>query len=160
MPATLDSSLVDQLVASVVDPLRAVLYPITGIRAYNVNLVRRRWSGPRRDMGTPTIVSDIRVSPPPKVSFENNREALHYEAESIGRTEEGECNLTEVSLQYSESDLTGSPIAANEEFYYRITDAHGQQIKTRYFVPDQPPRPDREKDIGWVISLRRVEIEE
>ncbi len=158
--ATLDSSLVDSLVASVVDPLRSALYPQMGIRAYNVALVRRRWAGGRRNQGTPSFVEEVTMDPPPKVTIENNQMALRYDAQPHGRDEEGEVILSEVSLQYTEGELTGEPIAINEEFYYRITDAHGQAMKPRYYVITGPPVPDREKDIGWRVRLRRVAVDE
>ncbi len=137
--AVLDTSLVDSLVASVVDPLRAALYPQMGIRAYKVELVRRAWSGGRRNMGVASFVAEEEISPPPKLAVENNQQALRYDAQPHGRDEEGYVSLTEVSLQYTEAELTGGTILPNEEFYYRITDAHGQGIKPRYYVITAPP---------------------
>jgi len=159
VPSTLDSSLVDTLVP-VVDSLRAALYPLMGTGAYQVHLVRRRWSGARRSQGTPSIVSDTVLSPQPRVKFPDNEQALGFEAEATGRQEEGNVDLTEVSLQYTEAELTGEPISLTDEFYYKLVDAHGQQIKARYYVPRKPPIADREKNIGWTIYLKRVEIEE
>ncbi len=158
--ATLDGSLVDSLVSSVVDPLRASLYPAMGIQPYAVHIVTRVWSGSRRGQGSPTILSDVTLDPPPMVREPRNQGALHYEASPVGRQEEGAIILTEVSLTYTEAELTGEPISLKNDFYYKIVDAHGQQIKDRYYVPSAPPTPDREKNIGWEIQLKRVEISE
>lgn len=162
MSSILDNSLVDQLVP-LVDELRSDLMPEMGIRQYAVYLVRRRWSGVRRGAAgtSPTIISDVLMDPPPRVIIPNNEGALHYEMTEAGRQEEGLIQLTEISLfQFTEADLTGSPIGPNEEFYYRVVDAHGQSIKTRYYVLESPPTADREKDIGWTLFLKRAEIEE
>lgn len=157
MPATLGNSIVDKLVPKV-DALRAKLYGRAGTRPFDVHVVRRRWSGKRRNEGTATIVSDTTLVPPPAV-LDAKGKPLTFEAGPTGRQEEGEIDLHEVSLTLAEADLTGSPIAANEEFYFRIV-AAAQGAKPRYYVPRRPPTPDREKEIGWIVYLMRAEIEE
>ncbi len=160
MASTFDTSILDDLIPSVVDPLRSDLYPLTGIRAYTVAIIRRRWSGSRRGQGTPTVLTTVTLDPQPKVTFESMQQSLRFDMQATGRQEEGEVTLTEVSLQLQEADLTGDPIAITDEFYYKITDAHGQGSKARYYVIKAPPQIDRDKDIGWRIQLRRAEVEE
>jgi len=148
--ATLGTNLVDRLVP-MVDRLRSSLYPAMGVRQYAVYLVRRRWSGARRGEGTITVLSRVELTPAPRVDFGGLRTQL----EPHGFLEDGSVRLTEVSLTYTEAELTGRPLAANEEFFYKLVDAHGQASKTRYFTPtDAPLEVDREKDIGWKVSLK------
>lgn len=158
MPATLGNSIVDKLIPKV-DAIRAKLYGLAGTRQHAVHVVRRRWDGGRRNVGAATIVSDAAMSPPPAV-LDAKGKPLSYEATPIGRDEEGEIELHEVSLTMTEAELLGTPIAANEEWYFRVTDAHGQGIRPRYYVPSKPPRADREKEIGWIVYLKRAEISE
>lgn len=157
--ATLGTSLVDKLVPAV-DKIRTALYAKTGVRQYEVHLVKRRWSGAERDDGTVTVLSDVTLTPTPSLSYPNNQGALHDELPAHGRDEEGAVELSEVSLTYTEAELTGGVLAANEEFFYRVVDGQGQAIRTRYYILSAPPQPDREKTIGWKLQLRRVQVEE
>jgi hypothetical protein len=159
MPSILGENLVDKLVPTV-DKLRANLLPAMGVRQYTVAIVKRRWSGEQRGEGTASVVSTLTLSPPPLLTYSNNLRALHYDLQPTGADDEGTVSLSEVSLTYSEVELTGGALAANEEMYYRITDDQGQGIAPRYYMLSAPPVPDREKAIGWQLSLRRVEIEE
>jgi hypothetical protein len=160
MPSVLGPNLLDNLIGSVVDPLRAQLYPLLGNKQHQVHLVRRTWSGGARGSGTATVTVDVTITPAPAVQFENDEQAQHYELEGSGRSEEGHAVVSEVSLQYTEADLTGGAIAVGDEFYYRIVDGQGQSIQNRYYVLDRPPVPDREKTIGWMLWLRRVQVDE
>lgn len=151
--AVLGTNLVDELVP-MVDELKGDLYRDMGVRQYRTYLVRRVWSGARRGEGTVTVLSRTELTPAPRVSFGGLRNQL----EPQGLLEEGAARLTEVSLTYTEAELTGKPLAANEEFFFKLIDAHGQASKTRFFTPtDAPLEVDREKDIGWRVSLKRFE---
>jgi hypothetical protein len=154
MPAVLGNNLVDKLIP-VADALRAQLYPAMGVQQYVVTVIRRRWNGGERGLGISTVVSSIALSPPPVV-----RDSLGYELRDSGLTEVGDITLTEVSLQYTEAELTGQPLGDDEEFLYRLTDARGQGIAPDYFVIAAPPVPDRTRDIGWRVRLKRVEATE
>lgn len=151
----LQDNLVDDLVP-VADELRGDLYQSMGIRQHNVHLVRRRWSGTERGEGTVTVLSNVLISPPPLFTLPNTQGAEHWEMSPDGRDPQGMALLTEVSLTYSEAELTGGIIAKNEEFYYRVSDSRGQGVATEYYVPSARPRTDREKNLGWEIQLRRI----
>jgi hypothetical protein len=153
MPATLLDNLVDDLVP-VVDSLRADLYQSMGNRQFNVHVIKRRWSGAERGDGDVTVLSDITLSPMPNFVDETTWELMSH-----GRVEEGEAGLTEVSLTYSEDELTGGTLAVNEECYLAVVDARGQGVTPMYFVISRPPVTDRDQNIGWVLALKRVTIE-
>lgn len=154
MPATLGNNLVDDLVP-VVDSLRQDLYVSMGNRQYEVHAIKRRWTGLERGDGSPVVVSDVTLSPPPLV-----KDKVRWQLEAHGRDQQGDGVMTEVSLTYSEADLTGGVLAANEEFFFKVIDLRGQQIGDIYYVPSAPPSTDRDKDIGWVIVLRAVAIDQ
>lgn len=148
------SDLLDQLVRDVVDPIRATLYPQFGTRQWDVYLVRRSWSGGQREVGSPLDVS-MKIVPAPLIKDTNG---LQYEMSPIGRIEEGNIELHQVSLQLTEDQLTGTPIASNENFFYKVVDAHDNNIPPRYYVLAKPPYPDRIKEVGWIIVLKRAEL--
>jgi hypothetical protein len=159
MPATLGSNLIDDLVP-VVDDLRSSLSADMGTRQYEVHLIRRTWSsngGRRGPPGTCVVTSDVTLSPPPLVEF-LSADRLRWEMSPGGREQTGECRLTEVSLSYTEADLSGGVIGAAEDFYYELRDALGQSVVLRRYVPSAPPTTDRDKTIGWVVTLRKAEI--
>ena len=151
--AILGTNLVDRLVP-MTDRLRGRLNAMAGVRQYSVYRVRRTWSGARRGEGTATTTLREEVTPAPKVSFAGLKSAL----EPAGLLEDGGALLTEVSLTYTEAELTGRPLAANEEFLLELVDIQGQASRSRYFEPtDAPLVVDRERDIGWRVPLRRLE---
>ncbi len=161
--AILDDSLVDQLLG-MVDDVRGSLNPAMGVRQFRVFVVRRQWTGgvrgPGGSSGVPVLTSEVELLPQPAFAEPNTQQALHYELPPAGRDEEGMASLSEVSLTYTEVDLTGGVIGPDEDFYYRVVDAHGQGIPARYYQPSGPPFADREKTIGWRVGLRRVLVEE
>jgi hypothetical protein len=154
MPSVLGDNLVDRLVR-VADSLRASLYPAMGVQQYTVTLVRRRWDGGERGAGNVTVLSETVLTPPPVVVG-----MARYELRAGGLQEVGDITLREVSLTYTESELTGRPLDDGEEFFYRLTDARGQGIGADYFILAAPPVPDRTRDLGWRLTLRRAEITE
>jgi hypothetical protein len=151
--ASIGTNLVDSLL-EVVDDLRDGLHTDMGVRQWRVYTRRRTWSGPRRGEGAKTDV-DIQIEPQPFVSYD-----LRYELDAAGIDERGEVTLTEVSLTYTEAELTGRPLLDNEEWYFILRDAHGQEMADRWFVVAAPPSPDRVSTIGWVVRLRRVDVED
>ena len=152
--ATLGTNLVDRLVPTV-DRLRSSLYPKFGVRQLTVDLVLRTWSGTRRGEGTSSILSSVTLDPRPTIVETGGYRLMAGGVDSADRL-----TLTEISLRYTEGELTGRPLRENDEFYYRVRDAHGQKMKTTYYQLDGDPNPDREKNIGWSVSLKRVEIQE
>lgn len=159
--STLDTSLVDKLVPTV-DRLRSTLLPKMGTRAYAVSIVVRAWSGGQVGEGTVSFISQIDLDPPPLVNWEGRAFVLDP-MRGCGLTEVGECMLAEISLTLTEAELLGTAdggLGPARECYYRISDAHGQEIRPTFWVLAAPPTPDRERGIGWMVKLRKYEAQE
>lgn len=154
--AQLGTNLVDSLVG-LADNLRGSLNSAFGVRQWHVFAVRREWSGGERGAGTVRVSERVQLTPDPEVLFDSGR-AFMYEMRAHGRDSVGDAMLREVSLTYSEAQLTGGTIEPHEEFFFKLEDAHGQAHAPRFFVPKRPPIADRDKRIGWQIDLDAVEI--
>ena len=152
--ATLDPGvLVDSLVADVIDGLREDLNGQFGLRAYRLYRVIRTWSG--TVVGEGDFADDaVELRPQPKVKV---WDGLRFVQAVCGIEELGDVRLTEVSLTYTYDQLTGRPLATNQELFLALGEGHGQGQPTQLFTLAQPPFVDREKDMGWVISLHRVQ---
>jgi hypothetical protein len=157
--ATLGQDLIADLVP-VVDEIRGELNPDFGTRPYRVFRVKRRWTGAGRGDGQALTVFDTEITPQPDVALPSQAEALKYELLPTGKQEAGGILLKEVSLTYTHDELAGGALGPTEEFYFRVTDALGQGLPNRYFVPATPPVVDRDKTIGWIVPLARAEIRE
>lgn len=153
--ATLDPTvLVDSLVTDVIDGLRGELHPAFGVRAYRVFTVLESWTGPSIGQGTKSV-SETEIDPQPFVEVWNG---LRFDLAECGIDEVGEVRLREVSLTYTEAELVGpTPLPTNQRWLIKISEAHGQANRDRYFVHTKPPYVDREKDMGWVMWLRPSE---
>lgn len=147
MPATLGDSIIDSLV-SVVDAIRGDLSAVAGDHPYRLYRVVRTWSGTERGEGAATEV-ETEIVPRPVIM-----PSVRYAMEPGGRQDDGDLTATEISLGYSESDLSLDGAAANVELFYRVK---GQDIGTREYTLAKPPFPDRVKAIGWELHLRRSE---
>lgn len=151
--ATLDQSvLVDSLVADVIDGLREDLHPAFGVRAYRLYRVLRSWSGKVVGEGVHTDVAH-ELRPQPRVAMWNG---LKYVQASCGIRELGDVMLTELSLTYTEAQLTGQPLTKRQELFYALGDGNGQESELRLWQVTAPPFIDRERDMGWVLHLRRI----
>jgi hypothetical protein len=161
MSSVLDTSIIDVLVP-ILDGVRDTVNVLVGNRQWNVTVVTRVWpSGRRSDASAgPPTVTELLLDPQPLVEFEGSEKGVTYEMKGAGREEEGFCTLREVSLAYSEDQLAPTALGPDTEFYYRLTDAHGQNVPARHYIPQGPPAPDRVKDIGWKIRLRRRHVNE
>lgn len=153
--AALSSSvLVDDLVPSVIDALRDDLQPALGVRSYRVYRVVRTWSG--AEPGDGTFTDDGKeLRPYPRVRF---WDGFNFVEDPAGLERRGRVRLTEVSLTYSERDLTAQPLSRNQEAFYAIGDANGQGTSVAFFTHAQPPYIDREKDMGWVVNLVHIKM--
>lgn len=152
--ATLDTTKLSDRLVGTVDRIRRRVHARLGTRPFVVSVIRRTWDGPCRGDGDFVDVALV-LDPPPAVM----RRGLRGAVEPAGLEEQGGIYLREISLRYSEEELYLPKVAELEEFYYRITDAHGQKIRSRYYVPSNPPTPDRDGSgaVGWSIDLTRVE---
>lgn len=153
MSAILNPNVIVDSLVPTVDGLRAALYPLAGVRQFNVGLVTRVWSGMR-------IGEGARVDAVVSLNTQSRVDAweLKYEQQPCGLVEVGSVHLSEVSLSYSFADLTGGAFQPNQQFFVTLQEAHGQLQPTRYFVHERPPLDDREQGIGWKLWLKRVNV--
>jgi hypothetical protein len=155
--ADISSNLIDSLL-SIVDTLRGELHPAFGARQFNVSTVIRTWGEGNIGEGPYTDVETL-LDPQPRVMpYQTD-----FRLEPCGLDEAGLIQLSEISLTYSEAELTGSfgtdaALAHSQEFFYKIEDAYGQRISTTYWVLKSRPFPDRESTIGWVMELRKAGV--
>lgn len=155
--ATKGTNLVDELAFEVVDALRDELHTDLGVRQFSVFTVRRTYTLGVSGEGDFTD-TEVEIIPQPLVEPYRTR----FELEPCGLDESGLVKLREISLSYTEAELTGG-YGANqvidpdaEEWLIKITDAHGQEISDTYWIVDRRPYPDRVNDIGWLMELRRA----
>ena len=142
--ATLGDSIVDSLV-TVVDDLRNSLNLMAGTRQSRVWRCMVQWSGNRRSDGTPSVVLLDEMIPSPSLVTS----PTPYGDPRIPR-------LDEVSLTWSEAELTGGELDDVSEFFYRVSEKWGQRVRTRYFMLDGAPVVDRD-NCQWKVILRQRE---
>lgn len=150
--ATMGTNLVDEI-APIADSLRDELHADFGVRQFRCYLLKAIWSGGRVGLGAKRISYIKELIPAPRVKLDDR-----HDLTPGGLQESGIATLTEVSLTYTQAQLLGEPMAAGEEFFYLLVDGLGQGISRRVFVPQDHPWPDREKDIGWQVKIRRVDL--
>lgn len=154
--ATLGNNLVDELIPDVVDELRDDLHTDLGVRQFRVFTVRRAY--PSLEIGAgPFNDTEIELTPQPLVEPYRTKQEL----EPCGIDEAGYVVLREISLTYTEAELTGgynehATLQSGEDWLIKLTDAHGQEISNQYWLIDVRPYPDRIQDIGWTMKLRRA----
>lgn len=148
------ANLVDDLIIAV-DEIRANLFPDLGVRGYSLTRVIRTWADGDIGYGAPTL-SELPIEPPPLVEYSKRTDRLEN-----GRTEDARLKVTEVSLAYTEDQLTGGAPALGKEVYYRLEETQNQGQATSYWVLENTPEPDRMNlDIGWTMRLKRFETTE
>lgn len=146
------TTLVDSLVVDVIDGLRESLHPDFGVRAYRVYRVIRTWTGQRPGEGIMTQEA-LELRPQPRIQVWNG---LRMELAACGVEEMGEIVMTEVSLTYTERQLTGGGLLGkNQELFLGVAEAHGQAQRRRLFSYTRPPFVDREKNMGWQLWVQR-----
>lgn len=161
MSSTLGNNIIDSLVG-VIDDIRGSIHPVVGDRQYRVYAVTRTWpSGRRGDLSAgPAQIGALEITPSPRVFFRGDDKGVHFDQHPTGKSEQGVCVLSEISLAFSEDQLSPQNLGASDDFYYRLVDKKGQLIPNRYYKPAGPPATDLEKDIGWVLTLRRAQVTE
>lgn len=155
MPGSADigTNLVDSLL-TVVDDLRDSLHTDMGVRHWRVFTQRRSWDGGEVGEGVMTTV-EVEITPQPLVSTD-----LRNELTPQGIREAGGVMLSEVSLTYTEAELVGVDVMAHEQWLYVLREAHGQEMRDRFYSLSAPPMPDRISTIGWVVKLRPALVED
>ena len=156
--AVLGDNLIDDLVPDV-DDLRGYLNADFGTRPFDCQTILRTWlgeSGLNGDGDFRDVVTTI--TPAPRIEQWAGSKWVLLAA---GVHEDGTIRVSEVSLSYTYAELTGAGIGAgpggslqqNQQFFYRLVDAHGQGQEDRILKQSRPPFVDREKTIGWVMWL-------
>lgn len=155
MPSDLDpdDNLGDSL-SAMLDEVRRSVHGSLHTRSYRVQVVSRRWSGPRIGEGT-AQEEVLELDPRPLVVFLSKDQMA-----AAGREAVGGATLTEVSLKYSSADLQPVQQGPAVEVAYRVIDDSGQQQRPRYFVLDADPMPRRGDRRGdghdWRITLKET----
>ncbi len=134
----------DDLIA-MVDEIRGdVLDTELGMRLHTVETVLRTWSGTRPGDGTPTDVVVV-LDPPPKVLTPRGRQ------QDGGREQRVDLVVSKISAALAESALTGGTLAANQRFYWRITDGDGG-TPAYYWLQGMPEK----RTLEWQVNLRAL----
>lgn len=153
--ATLGTNLIDRLMPTV-DRLRGTLNAQFGTRPFVVQTVLRTWLGPSGMEGDGDYRDVVTtIEPTPHVEKWNGYRGALLAA---GVHEDGEIRVSEVSLTYTWDELTGGTLQKNQQFFYRLTDGHGQGQEERILRLNRPPFCDREKSIGWDLWLMDMNI--
>jgi hypothetical protein len=152
--ATIDPNVFIDSLIEVVDDVRRDIAQGLGARQFRVFTVQVT-PPPRLGLGSPTC-TETELDPRPVVKPYKTE----FEMEPCGIDEAGLVQITEVSLTYTEPELTGKNLADGVEFYYKLTDGHGQQVCERYYTLKRPPYPartcvgDQDACMGWILWLQ------
>jgi hypothetical protein len=161
--AIMGDNLIDDLVADV-DELRGDLNADFGTRPFNFQTILRTWLGDSGMIGDPDFRDVVTtITPAPRVE---QWDGYKWVLLAAGVHEDGEIRVSEVSLSYTYGELTGKGLGAglngnlekNQQFFYRLVDAHGQGQEERILRPNRPPFVDREKTIGWMLWLMDMNL--
>lgn len=136
------------------------LYTRLGARSYTVALVWTRWSGGVRGEGVEEVLCRREILPTPKVS---GLYSVDRVTESIGSLEEGSLSVSEISLRFTEDDLTGltggpgnwAAIPEDTAFYWEVTAVSAGCPAHRRFSLATPPTRDV-VGFQWKIRLSRA----
>jgi|SRR5208283_1668951 len=153
--AILGDNLIDDLMPDV-DDLRGDLNADFGTRPFDCQTVLRTWlgdSGMEGDGDFRDVVTTI--TPAPRVE---QWDGYKWVLLAAGVHEDGIIRVSEVSLTYTWAELTGGTLEKNQQFFYRLVDAHGQGQEDRVLRQSKPPFVDREKTIGWILWLMDMNI--
>jgi hypothetical protein len=144
-------------IAPAVDQIRQIATDL-GTRPYRVFLVHIVWTGTRRGDGQPSEIARIEILPTPKVSSSTS-----FAMQAMGLTEMGGISVSQISLRFTEDDLTGKtpdlidPAMTrtglrNAEFFYEVVERRPTgptPIPRRYIPADVPTRGNT----GWRVNL-------
>jgi len=129
---------------SVVDDIRRDINADMGVRQFRVYAVTRN------NVDFPSFDTVLEIEPPPLVKPYKTNLML----EPCGIDEAGRIAVTEVSLTYTEAELTGFGLGEGKDFYIRIDDAQGQLIEQTYWRHAKRPYPDRHNaNPEWHLEL-------
>lgn len=151
--SAIDGSIFGDALVGAVDDIRRSIHGALGTRPWAVAIVTRRWQGGRRGEGHSTV-SILELDPVPRVE-----RVSKDRMGPAGREAAGSVVLSEVSLRYSEAELSPS-IGEGDEVAYRLTELRGQKQKPKWYVLAASPVPrrgDKERDnTDWYILLHET----
>lgn len=148
----------------VADKLRN-LYAMFGLAIYRVFMVHVAWSGKKKGVGTPTIISRREILPIPRV---RDLAAVRRIPRATGLTEEGDIIIDRISGKYTEDDLTGATPDLTDpnlsrtslkaiDFFYEIQENRPSTPPPplrRYSAPVGIPMLSR-GGFAWTITLTK-----
>lgn len=132
-------SIRDDLIPILDDIRRDVIDVAVGLRLDDVTVRRRTWSGRSLGQGAPAD-TDLVLDPRPKVHDPSPR-ARYAEP---GRFEEGDQLVDKISLTYTQAQLDGGTLAANEELYWLVNSQAFRVISVE------------ERFLSWRVHLRKT----
>ena len=151
--AIMGDNLIDDLMVDV-DDLRGDLNADFGTRPFQVQTIKRTWLGESGLVGDGDYRDEVNtITPTPRVE---KWDGYKWVMLSGGFNADGTIQVSEVSLTYTWDELTGGDLQPNQQFLFRMTDAHGQMQGERMLRQSKPPYVDREKTIGWIMWLMNV----
>lgn len=141
-----------------IDEIRS-LKTCFGVNVYSVRLIWIKWTGQIRGRGTPTIVHTVDILPNPSVSPLISQERG---IEPIGVIEQGDIEVSEISLRYGEQELTGqlpdgSRITEDMEFLWEVgfPRADGSEKRRRFTIQAAPAYEPTK--MQWRVSLQSAD---
>jgi hypothetical protein len=130
-----------QRLIPVADRLRD-LFTRFGLRPYKVRIVRIRWTGGSRGVGTPLVERELDLLPTPLVQDLSTMTEI---VQPIGLDEIGMISVSEISGRFKEDELrfldaSGRPPDDDEEVFYEIEFPlpNGTSIKRRFYLRAAP----------------------
>jgi len=148
----------------VVDRIRS-MYGTFGVHVYRVFMVHCRWTGGRRGVGDPVIVSRREITPVPRV---RDLGSVRRNLITSGVAEEGDVVVDRISARYTEDDLLGhtpdmvdpeAPRTSDRamEFWYEVVEnrpSNPTPKVRRFSKPVTVPYLKRD-GLQWVMTLTK-----
>lgn len=148
-------NLVDGLVGTV-DRLRSSLQEPFGIRPFRMFRIIRTWDGTMQGEGE--YIDEIaEITTRPRV---RQWDGYKWVLLAQGSHEDGHVMVDEVSLSYTHPELTGGELGKNQQLFFLLKDAYGNLNEDRILRLAKPPFIDREKTMGWVLTLMDMNIQD
>lgn len=140
------------------DQLRDLLTKF-GLRPYKVKIIRVKWSGGERGLGTFTVLSETAILPTPRVQ---DMQSLTEIVQAVGLDEVGMIRVDEISGRFTEDELMGrdtdgNSIPLDEEVFYEIEFPRldGKPSNRRRFYPRSPPQYFAGR-LQWSLNLEKA----
>ena len=128
-----------------------------GLAPYVVRIIRVRWSGDHRGVGTPSVEKEMDLLPTPKVMDLGTMTEI---VQPIGLDETGTILVTEISGRFTDDQLRfidGQEREKNEEVFYEIEypqPGGKPTIRRRFYVRGTPFY--HAGRLQWQVRLERA----